>query len=98
MIAELLTILAVAAATVVVIFTLSLFRDWVKNNIGNMRNKDILSGFVRDRMQSGDYKVVTFLYDQKEKEIKKRHVFETPLFDEELEMKLGNKDVYLDGE
>lgn len=96
MIAELLTLLALAITTVVLIFTLSMFRDWLRTNVGNIRNRQIISGLVRERLHNGDYKIVPFLYDQKKKEVIKSEVYQTKLIDEALEEKFENDDILIE--
>lgn len=96
MIAELLTLLALAVTAVVLIYTLSMFRDWVRTNIGNYRNREILSGLVRERLSNGDFKVVPFLYDQKKKNVIKNNVYQAELFDEELEEQVDSDGFMID--
>ncbi len=97
MIAELLALLALVVTTVVLIYTLSMFRDWVRTNVGNIRNRQIVSGLVRERLQNGDYKIIPFLYDQKKKSVIKSEVYQTPLIDDDLEREFEteNEDVLI---
>ena len=96
MIAELLTLLALAVTTIVLIYTLSMFRDWVKTNVGNYRNRQIISGLVRERLNNSDYKIVPFLYDQKGKNVIKNEVYQTKIIDEELDEKFENEDILIE--
>jgi len=88
MISEILALLALAATTIVLVFTLSMFRDWVKNKVGSYRNRQIITGLVRERLANSDYKIIPFLYDTKEKAVIEKEVIQTPLIDPELEEKI----------
>lgn len=96
MIAELLTLLAVAVTTVVLMYTLAMFRDWVKTHVGNYRNRELLSGLLRERLDNGDYKVVPFLFDKHKKEVLEKDAYQTPFLDEDIEDKFKNEDIFVE--
>jgi hypothetical protein len=96
MIAEFLTLLALAVTVVVLVYTLSMFKDWVRTNVGNLRNRQIVSGLVRERLENGDYKIIPFLYDQENKDVLENQVYQTKLIDEELEERFENDDVLIE--
>ncbi len=96
MIAELLTLLALAVTTVVLIYTLSMFKEWIKTNVGNYRNRQLLSGLIRDRLSNGDYKIIPFLYDQANKQVVKNEVYQTKLIEDALDEKFENDDMLIE--
>ena len=81
---------------VVLIFTLAMFRDWVKNHLGKYRNRQLLTGLVRDRLESGDYKITRFLFDEDIKEFVEADAIRASSLDQDLEDKFGNKDTIIE--
>lgn len=87
-----LTAAALIAATVIAVYALSTLKDWIANRIGIYRDRQIIAGALRDRLENGNYRVVPFIYDLKEKETIETDHIEAEKFDEKLEQKFAGSD------
>lgn len=94
--ATLATLVGIVVTTIVLIFTLSMFREWVRTKIGKNRNQQIISGLVRERLKTGDFKVTQFLYDESSSKFVDTEAVKAEILSEDLDEKLGNKDVLVE--
>ena len=83
------------AISAVLVYTLSTLRDWISNKIGNFRNRQIITGAVRERLEMGDYKIYPFVFDEAEDRVLETANIETKAIDEELEEKFNGRDEVL---
>lgn len=96
---EWIAILAAAAiiivATKVIVYTLSMARNWIRERIGSFRNRQIVTGAVKERLDNGDFKIVPFIFDSKIEKIVDATGVEAEILDYDLESAFGNKNVAL---
>jgi len=87
-----LTAALILAATVVVIYTLSALKEWIRERIGIFRNRQIVTGALRDRLETGHYKVIPFIFDERADVVLDTDHIEAEQLDEELEEKFAGRD------
>lgn len=94
--AAILAIVGAAVVGIVILYSITMFREWVQTNIGNLRNRQILSGLVRERLKNGDFKLVQFLFDEEKERFVKAEAVQASLLDDELEGKLEKDNVLIE--
>lgn len=81
----------VLAASAVAVFTLSALRDWIDSRIGSFRNRQIVAGALRERLQTKGYKVYPFIYDEQEDSVLDVDHVQAKALDEKLEEKFAGQ-------
>jgi hypothetical protein len=89
------TLLGIAIATLVLLYTLTMFRDWVKTRIGNERNKQILAGAIKEPLENGDIKIISFLYNSQKQEVMDKEAVQAADIEDEFDEKFKDG-VYLE--
>jgi hypothetical protein len=87
-----LTAAAVLAATVILIYTLSTLKEWVRERVGFFRNRQIIAGALRDRLETGNYRIVPFIYDEETDTVLDTELVEAQEVDNDLEQRFAGKD------
>lgn len=82
------TLLGLAILGVVILYTITMFREWVQAHIGNYRTKQLFSGMVRQHLESGDYKLVQFIFDDEKAKFLEAEAIQASSIDDELDEKL----------
>ena len=86
---------ALLAATVVIVYTLSNLREWVRERVGVFRNRQIIAGALRDRLENGNFRVIPFIYDDGADVLLDNDAIETKTLDNEMEEKFAGEDAFI---
>lgn len=87
-----LTATLLLAATAVIVYALATLNEWISSRIGVYRNRQIIAGALRNRLENGNYKVIPFIFDETEDDVLETDHIEAEMLDEELTKKFADKD------
>jgi hypothetical protein len=62
------SLLGLIVAGIFIIYSMAMFKEWIGTNIGKFRNKQLLAGMVKRRLENNDYELVQFIFDEKEEQ------------------------------